>query len=351
MAENFPIRVGFVGAGSICRTRHLPGLAGIAGVEVVAVANRSWESAKKVATDFGIRHVVHDWNELINRDDIDAVFIGTWPYMHKELSLATLHANKHVFCQARMAMDLTEARIMLAAAEASPNLVNMVCPPPTRMPFEPWIRQMIESDQLGQITTVELYAVNGDNRDTKTIHWREQKSYCGKQAMAIGIFAETLNAWVGPYEELSAWTSIPFPMKHDSKGNKVSIEVPQLVTLTGRLENGALAVEHHIGVATDQSTLSEQLTIWGTQGTIRYGFGNTIEFAPAGQPLQPVDVPKTLQRPWCVEHDFINAVRAAQQGNPWSVSPDFAEALLYMRKVQAIHESAAKRKAITLNKL
>ncbi|MEJ0000960.1 MAG: Gfo/Idh/MocA family oxidoreductase [Verrucomicrobiota bacterium] len=46
------VRVGLVGAGSIVRQRHLPGLQALPNVQVVAVCNASLESAQKVAKDF-----------------------------------------------------------------------------------------------------------------------------------------------------------------------------------------------------------------------------------------------------------------------------------------------------------
>ena len=63
------IRIGFVGAGSICRSRHLPGLQALENVEVVAVCNRSRESSRKVAEVFHIPEVMDDWRELVARDD------------------------------------------------------------------------------------------------------------------------------------------------------------------------------------------------------------------------------------------------------------------------------------------
>ena len=349
MAHADTVRVGVIGAGGICRSRHLPGLAEIAGVEVVAVANRSTESGRKVADDFGIRHVAAGWRELLARDDVDAVFIGTWPSMHCEMSIAALEAGKHCFCQARMAMDLDEAKAMLSAAEARSHLVNMICPPPTRMPFEPFVRRLLVEGALGQITAVELVSIGGGNLDRQNVHWRERSDLSGKQIMAVGIFAETLNAWVGRYAELTAHLSTPIPTKRDAAGREVTISIPQVVSVAGRLENGALAVEHHSGVATDETTARSELTIWGLDGTLRYQFGDVIEMALAGEALKPVDVPDELQRPWRAEADFVTAVRAARAGQPPEarpVSPDFAEALYYMQKIEAIHASAATGRAV-----
>lgn len=343
------VRIGFIGAGDICRVRHLPGLAALNNVDVVAVCNRSSSSAERIAADFDIPEIVEDWKSLIHRPDLDAVFIGTWPYMHAEMSIACLQAGKHCFCQARMCMNLAEAKQMAETASACPELVNMICPPPTRMPFEPYVQQIIANNELGQIMMVQLDTVNGANLTTDSIHWRERIEFSGQQVMAMGIFAETMNAWVGPYQELSAYTSTPISEKTDESGNKIPIKIPQLVTITGRLESGALAVEHHNGVAGDKSTPATCLRIWGTGGTLQYHFGDTIEFAKSGNLLETVSVAPELQRPWLVERDFVNAVRDAERGElpeTRPVSPDFNEGLLYMRKVEAVHRSAHTAQAI-----
>lgn len=346
MKESPSIRIGFIGAGSIARTRHLPNLAKIPGVKVLAVANRTRESGQAIAREFNIPEVMENWRDLVRRDDLDAVFIGTWPNTHREISVAALEANKHLFCQARMAANLTEAKLMAAAGEARPKLVKMICPPPTRMPFEPFIRQTLASGRLGTITSVELLSVSGANLNTKAVHWRERAEISGRQVLAMGIFAETLHAWVGPYESLTAQTGIFIPRKTDASGANVEIRVPQEVTITGRLASGALCLEHHTGLAADASTPGDRLTIWGLKGTLRYTFGSTIELAEAGQPLKPVNVPAELQRPWWTEEEFIAAVRAANAGQPWKVTPDFTEAMLYMRKVEAVHLSAETGRAV-----
>ena len=354
MADQDSLNLGFIGAGDICRTRHLPGLANIPGVSVVAVCNRTRASSEAVAADFGIAAIEENWRRLLGRDDVDGVFIGTWPYMHREISIAALEAGKHVFCQARMCMDLAEARQMLAAAEARPDLVNMICPPPTRMPFEPWVRKAIQEGHLGQITAIELISTSGANLNRQSLHWRECVDYSGKQAMAMGIYAETLNAWVGPYEELSARISIPIATKTDEEGKEASIGVPQVVHITGKLESGPLALERHMGIVVDRTTTSNQLTVWGLEGTIRYRFGDMIEYAGSGEALAPVDVPADMQRDWMVEQDFIDAVRAARRGvlpGDRRVSPDFAEGLRYMQKVEAVHGAASSGQSIKLSEL
>ena len=66
------IRIGFIGAGGICRQRHLPGLNTLDNIELVAVCNRSQASGQKIADEFGVSEVMTDWKQLLDRDDIDA---------------------------------------------------------------------------------------------------------------------------------------------------------------------------------------------------------------------------------------------------------------------------------------
>lgn len=100
------IRVGFVGAGENTRVRHIPGFRKIDGVSLAGVVNRSRESSERVAREFGIPRVYDKWEDLVADPEIDAVCIGTWPYLHCPVTVAALDAGKHVLCEARMAMSV-----------------------------------------------------------------------------------------------------------------------------------------------------------------------------------------------------------------------------------------------------
>src|SRR5262245_65729954 len=113
---DMPIRIAIIGAGGIVKTRHLPGFAKVEDCQVVAVHNRRRAGAEAVAREWKIPHVVDSAEAVYGRDDINVVLIGTTPYMHRDLTLRALEAGKHVFCQARMARTLAEARDMADAA-------------------------------------------------------------------------------------------------------------------------------------------------------------------------------------------------------------------------------------------
>ena len=101
MAEE-EIRVGLIGAGGNVRNRHIPGFRKVEGVQLLGVVNRSRESSHRVAEQFNIPRIYDHWQELLEDDAINAVCIGTWPYMHRTLTLAALEKGKHVLTEARI---------------------------------------------------------------------------------------------------------------------------------------------------------------------------------------------------------------------------------------------------------
>ena len=90
----------------------------------MGVVNRTPESTALVAADFQIPRQFPNWQTLVADPAIDAVMIGTWPNLHAEVTCAALAAGKHVLCEARMARNLAEARLMQAAASANPDRVS-----------------------------------------------------------------------------------------------------------------------------------------------------------------------------------------------------------------------------------
>ena len=87
------IRGGVIGAGGNTTKLHIPGLLAENGVEIMSVANRTSASGQRVADEFNIPRVTTHWQEIIEDPALDAVCIGTWPYMHAPMTIAALEAG------------------------------------------------------------------------------------------------------------------------------------------------------------------------------------------------------------------------------------------------------------------
>src|SRR5438067_3292594 len=150
------VRVGIVGAGNFTTNRMLPNFQKLPDVEITVVANRSRESAERVASKFGIPRVAADFRELANSSDVDAVFIGAPPSVHREATFAALDAGKHVLCQTRMTTTAADARDMQEYAEEATarGIHTMLVPPAPFYRGSTFVEHLIRSGYLGDLRHV-----------------------------------------------------------------------------------------------------------------------------------------------------------------------------------------------------
>lgn len=341
---NQTVRIGFIGAGGIARERHLPGLKQIPGVELVAVANRHRSSAEKIAAEYGFAHVEDDWQQVVERRDVDAIFIAAPPYLHKEATLAALAAGKHVFCQARMARNYAEALAMYEAARRS-DRVTMVCPPPHAMRGDYLVKKLLRDGYLGQLREVHVHSLASAFVDPSTpLHWRQDGFISGYNTLNLGMLVEVLHRWVGYFSEVTALAAYHTPRRPKPGSiQDVRVDVADSLGVVGALQSGALAVFHFSGAVHFGG--ENRIELYGSDGTLIYPIStHRIMGARAGErDLHPIEIPPDLVREWRAEADFIDAIRT---GSP--VSPDFEEGLRYVEFTEAVYRSARSGKAVTL---
>jgi predicted dehydrogenase len=352
-----PIRIGIIGAGDIVRRRHLPGFAKIPDCQVVAVHNRRRANAEAVAREWKIPHVVDSPAAVYERDDVDVVLIGTTPHLHRDLTRAALAAGKHVFCQARMARDLAEARDMRAAAAAHPKLVTMICPAPHVDPGDRLVRSLLRDGTLGELRLVRLHHLSEANLSPEApFHWRMDREVSGLNVLTLGMFAEILHRWVGPARTVAATGAIFTRQRKDPEtGELREVRVPESVAVSGVLAAGA----HYAWTVSGLAAGAEEnsIELYGTRGTLRYMLDThrvllgrvdptrRVRPGQAGprQAAEPVEIPAALRGEWTVEADFVAAIR---EGKP--VYPSFDDGVAYMEFVEAVARSMAEGRTVTL---
>ncbi|MBO5789238.1 MAG: Gfo/Idh/MocA family oxidoreductase [Clostridia bacterium] len=112
------VRIGIIGCGGIANGKHMPSLAKLDKVEMVAFCDIIPERAEQAAKKYGTptAKCYTDYKELIARDDIDAVHVCTPNRSHSFITVDALEAGKHVMCEKPMAINSEEAQKMLDAA-------------------------------------------------------------------------------------------------------------------------------------------------------------------------------------------------------------------------------------------
>lgn len=338
MPDAARLRIGIVGAGSIVRQRHLPGLRAVGGVDVVAVANSTPDSAKRFLSEEGIgASVFSHWQELVASPDIDIVWIGAHPDLHEPVTVAALSAGKHVFCQARMARDLTEAGRMLAAAKAVPHLVTMLCPPPYGLRQDAFIRQLLRENVVGKIQELKLESHNGAFLDSGApAHWRQKRESSGRNVMTLGIHTEILQRWFGRISWVEAHGEVKIPMRCGRP-----VDIPDFLEVRAGFEAGPIADWSFSNVHAGPAV--EALTVCGEGGELRIDYlTEEIRLERAGERTS-LETPAELGRPWRVEADFIQAVRDSNFPRP---RPTFEDGVAYMAVVHAVEDARLSGKRI-----
>jgi 1,5-anhydro-D-fructose reductase (1,5-anhydro-D-mannitol-forming) len=111
------LRWGLIGASTIA-AEHMIGAMRANGGEVVAVLSTSAERGAAYARDHGIGRSTTELTALVESADIDAVYISTTNELHREQLFAAAAAGKHVLCEKPLALDLADARAMVAQCQA-----------------------------------------------------------------------------------------------------------------------------------------------------------------------------------------------------------------------------------------
>src|ERR1700720_552405 len=262
MTQKNKLRIGIVGAGSIVKTRHLPALKKHPDVDIVAVSNSTYESSEKFCKEnLPSATPMANWADLLALPDLDIIWIGTPPYMHSAVTVSALEAGKHVFCQARMSMDLAEAEEMLAASKRFPELVTMLCPPPYGMRAGLLMQKLLAENYIGRPHHVRLQSFNGAYLDPSApAHWRQKIEISGLNVLTLGIYVEVLQRWLGEITGVFARGKI---LRKERRGYEVI--VPDMLNVLCTFENGAEGVLEFSGVKAGAP--SDRLEICGDRGT------------------------------------------------------------------------------------
>ncbi|HET7343946.1 MAG TPA: Gfo/Idh/MocA family oxidoreductase [Methylomirabilota bacterium] len=337
------IRVGFVGAGNNTRRHHLPKLKAQPGVQLVAVANRSRESGERVAKEFGIARVCGDWREVVGARDVDAVCIGTWPYMHAEITIAALQAGKHVLCEARMAMNAAEGRRMLDASRQAPTVVAQLVPAPHTLEVDSTLTSLIADGWLGEVLAVEVQAVQQPRfpDPAEPLHWRQDVALSGHNILNMGIWYEAMSRWLGPARRVMALGKVAVARRKDAGGTLRDVRVPDHVEILATLARGAVARMRFSAITALGP--GNEAWIYGSDGTLRLeADAKRLWGGRRGdKALAEVPIPAERRVGWRVEEEFVNAIRGREKVSRTT----FEDGVRYMEFTDAVARSLAAGQA------
>lgn len=151
-----PLRIGILGAAAIAPAALIEPARRVDRVEVVAVAARDPERARKFAAKHDIERVADSYEDLIHDDGLDAVYNPLPNSLHALWTTRALEAGKHVLCEKPLTADATEAEALAGAAEDT-GLVLMEAFHYRYHPLMAWAVELVRSGRLGQLERLDAW--------------------------------------------------------------------------------------------------------------------------------------------------------------------------------------------------
>ncbi len=112
------IRWGVIGAGGFADKKPIPALKKGKDCKLEALMVRDLERAKKLAEKHGAKKCYDNVDDLLENKDIDAVYIVTPVYLHKDHVIKSAESGKHVLCEKPMALTVAECQEMVDACDS-----------------------------------------------------------------------------------------------------------------------------------------------------------------------------------------------------------------------------------------
>jgi xylose dehydrogenase (NAD/NADP) len=193
------LRWGIMGTGNIAR-QFAAGVAPSRRGKLTVAGSRSKDTAQAFATANGVTTAVGSYDELIKHPDVDAIYVSLPNSLHKEWTIKSLLAGKHVLCEKPFAMNAAETEEMFDAAERSGKLLVEAF----MYRSHPLIHAVMETIKSGVIGRVNLIRTSFCYRTTRIDgNVRFVPSLGGGALMDIGCYCISLSRLVAGAEPIS----------------------------------------------------------------------------------------------------------------------------------------------------
>jgi predicted dehydrogenase len=146
-------KVAIFGIGFMGRV-HTEALRRLGNVEVIGVAGRTAEAARKFADSLGIERSTGNYQDLIADADVSVVHICAPNDLHYAMADAAMRAGKHVLCEKPLASTVADASSMVALAKQK-GLANCTLYNVRAYPQVQNMRRMCEAGEFGDIYVVQ----------------------------------------------------------------------------------------------------------------------------------------------------------------------------------------------------
>ncbi len=273
------VRLGVVGAGSISLRGIMPHLSQPDvqdQVRLTAVCDPAPGRAQAAAQRFGVPKFFTEYDELLDRGEVDAVTIASPIGLHYEQGKRALEAGKHVHFNKTMAVTLDEATELIDLAET--NDVRIVASPGEMIrPHNQRIKQLIDEGALGTLCWAACGATFGTYHEDESVRqgddvlanvdpsWYFRKPGGGPLYDMTVYALHTLTGILGPARRVASMSGLRIP-EREFRGQLVSCEADDNTLIT--LDFGGALFAFVYGVPFGGVARGFAPSFFGSEGSI-----------------------------------------------------------------------------------
>ncbi|WP_436927560.1 Gfo/Idh/MocA family protein [Halosimplex amylolyticum] len=271
----------FVGAGAIARShvdsvRHLPDSDELE----IAAADPSPEARAGFDDHVADARLYENSEEMLSEstDPDDIVVIAAPPFVHRDEAIRGLESGRHVLCEKPLAMDVSEAEEMLAAARANDCVLGSCSCRHYRTPGTEKVKSLVRDGEIGEPYHV-TWVTRGQRGRPGIEYQPESKWFLDSSRSGGGIVMD----W-GPYEFATlddlfdpevvdvrhAWTAQP-DTDVDPEDVPFDVETHGGATLVYQSDNDSVTVTYERASGTHGGARNVT-EIEGTEGALRWSW-------------------------------------------------------------------------------
>jgi len=177
------VRWGVLGTASIALRQAIPAIKASSNGELKAIASREIAKANRVASEMGIPRAYGSYDELIEADDIDAVYIPLPNDLHLPWIERAARAGKHVVCEKPLGLNAGEVRRAIGVARETGRFI-MEGIASHFHPVHHRVAQLVREGAIGELRFVRVSL--GWSLQDRPNDYRWQKSHGGGALLDIG---------------------------------------------------------------------------------------------------------------------------------------------------------------------
>jgi len=268
------IGVAIIGCGGISLQNHLPGLALCPETRLAALCDANPAVLEKARAASGVEVCHADYQEILKRDDVQAVIVATPNFLHAPISIAAAAAGKHVFCEKPLALTFAETKAMHDACEAA-GVRHMTAFTYRFVPAMRYLKHLVARGDIGR--PYHYRSCRLQDWGDRNLGWRQVGKLAGSGELGdmLSHRIDYAHLLFGPMTRLVGRTRRFL----DVRGGQPS-DLDDWVAIMSDFENGATGLLESSKLATgrgESAHSQDYVEVNGSEGSVVYDTQNPGE--------------------------------------------------------------------------